>query len=152
MTRHLIECVPPDFGSTFNRWSRDSILQLHERLRALEAAVASGRPATGAPEDTRPLTKAHVGGEIAFPDWMRPHKETKRKLPEKLKIMGFLPTKEQTLEKSQQLKPGVKYTKKTAAGVWSCSEKVAGCWFFFLNHAVSMKYDDFNKSYTIQNE
>ena len=134
----FVRGIPQDFGTSMQKWLLSHVLQLHDRLAVIESAAASGAPAAGGTEDAQ---QTKLTAKVAFPDWMRPHSQTKKKVVEKAAIMGFVPTKEQVLEKAEKLKTDVWYTKKQGAGIWNCSEKVALGWFFYMGHVLKLKFD-----------
>jgi hypothetical protein len=144
---HFLDGMPQNSGSSMNAWMARKLEELHDRISALEtAATESPSPvrASGAPGES-PLPKAH---DIAYPEWLGKHPNTKVGFMRKLKIMGRVPSKEEVLAHGQLLQTGVHYTKKRAAGLWGCSENFAGCWLFYLNHLIKLTFDKGTMTYT----
>lgn len=149
MKKSKLDDRPPDLGTRHTKWMDSMVFEFAERIAALEAAVSDGPgPRPGVPE----TKQAHGAAMEAFPDWMRPHPQTKKTLRLKAAIMGFVPTKEEVQQRIAKLKPGVSYTKKQGAGIWNCSEAFALGWFFYIGHIVKTEFDTFSKSYKILEE
>lgn len=148
----IIDEMPADFGTHFNKWVRYVILDLDARLTALEAQGEASAPRREGAANTPEPKEARQTTADGFPDWMRPHAQTKSTFKKKVAIMGFIPTKEEVQQRIAKLKPGVSYTKKQGAGIWNCSEAFALGWFFYIGHLVKLEFDTFSKSYKILEE
>lgn len=145
----VIDSMPPDFGTRFDKWVRDCIIEVGDRLVALEAKGAASAPHEGGAANAPEPKEAIQTTPDSFPAWMRPHAATKAKVIEKTAIMGYTPTKEQVLTMAANLEKGGIYSKKQAASIWNCSEKIALAWLFYISHAIQTEYDKFQKTWKI---